>query len=441
MLSAASRLLERCTCPHCWTPFPPEEVLWIAAHEDLRGDPRLGPDHHLRFLPTRFNLDGHALDARGFACQALACPHCHLALPRALLDTEPAFVSILGAPACGKSFFLAALVWQLRQMLPGKFALDFSDTDPAANLKLSEYEENLFLNPQADQLVPLAGLIRKTEEQGDLYETVNYGNQTVSYPRPFLFTLRPRDGHPAAAAPGAARVLCLYDNAGEHFLPGKDTTASPATRHLARAFLLLFLFDPLQDPRFVRLCRQAGADSAGAGTRRSGRQESILLEAAERVRRLLGLLPGQKHDRPLIVVLTKLDAWERLLRHSCREEPFGQAGASSSVDCDLVERRSREVREVLATTCPELVAAAEGFSREAVYVPVSALGQPPRAGSAGPSIRPADIRPVGVTVPLLYGAARWLGQLVPAVRERQTAGRLAVYPAERRGERRSRRSR
>jgi hypothetical protein len=426
-----SRLLERCTCPHCWNHFPPEEVLWIAAHEDLRGDPRLGPDHHLRFLPTRFNLDGHALDARGFACQALACPHCHLALPRALLDTEPAFVSILGAPACGKSFFLAALVWQLRQMLPGKFTLDFSDTDPAANLKLSEYEENLFLNPQADHFIPLAGLIRKTEEQGDLYETVNYGSQTVSYPRPFLFTLRPRDGHPAAANAGAARVLCLYDNAGEHFLPGKDTTASPATRHLARAFLLLFLFDPLQDPRFVRLCHQRGVHVSGVGTGRSSRQESILLEAAARVRRLLSLPPDEKHQRPLIVVLTKFDAWARLLARPDRKEPYREVNGLHAVDCDQVEMRSAEVRELLAGACPDVVAAAESFSREVIYVPVSALGKPPHVEATGPVVRPSDIRPLGVTVPLLYGAARALKQLVPGGRRKQPPGGALAFPSER----------
>src|SRR5262245_4297219 len=80
--SAAASLLSRSTCPHCWTVFPPEDVLWIAGHADLLGDPRLGPDQPQRFLPTRFNLEGNALDARGFVCQGLACPRCHLPVPR-----------------------------------------------------------------------------------------------------------------------------------------------------------------------------------------------------------------------------------------------------------------------------------------------------------------------------------------------------------------------
>src|SRR4051812_8065624 len=99
MFKAAVPLVDRMTCPHCWGTFPPEDVLWIASHDDLRGDPRLGPDQLQRFLPTRFTIDGDAIDARGFPCQFLACPKCHLPLPRALLEMEPAFVSILGAPA------------------------------------------------------------------------------------------------------------------------------------------------------------------------------------------------------------------------------------------------------------------------------------------------------------------------------------------------------
>ena len=111
-------LLPRTTCPHCWASFAPEEALWVSAHTDLLGDPRLGPDEPQRFLPTRFDVDGHALDARGLACHHLACPKCHLGMPRGLLEMEPAFVSILGTPACGKSFLLTALTWELRRLLP-----------------------------------------------------------------------------------------------------------------------------------------------------------------------------------------------------------------------------------------------------------------------------------------------------------------------------------
>ena len=84
----------------------------------MLGDARLGPDQQLRFLPTRFSIEGAAIDPRGFACQGLACPRCHLPVPRALLEMDPLFLSILGAPGSGKSYFLTAMTWALRQTMP-----------------------------------------------------------------------------------------------------------------------------------------------------------------------------------------------------------------------------------------------------------------------------------------------------------------------------------
>ncbi len=84
-----AKLLSQVTCPHCWERFQPEQVLWISEHVDLLGDPLLGPEQEQRFLPSRFTLDGDAIDARGMTCRALACPRCHLPVPRAMLEMEP----------------------------------------------------------------------------------------------------------------------------------------------------------------------------------------------------------------------------------------------------------------------------------------------------------------------------------------------------------------
>ncbi len=249
------RLLTRVTCPHCWETFPPEQVLWISEHVELLGDPMLGPERQQRFLPSRFTVEGDAVDAKGMTCRDLACPHCHLAVPRAMLEMEPLFYSILGSPASGKSYFLTTMTWQLRQVLPMHFHVAFTDADPTANRVLNASEESLFLNPEETKLIPLGNLIRKTELQGELYDTVAYGQQTVSYPRPLLFTMQPREGHSRSDSAKLARMLCLYDNAGEHFQPGQDTASSPVTRHLGRSRAVLFLFDPTQDLRFRSACR------------------------------------------------------------------------------------------------------------------------------------------------------------------------------------------
>ena len=412
-------LRSRVTCPHCWNEFPPDRALWIAQHPDLVGDPRLGADQPQRFLPTRFDVQGAAIDSRGFACHGLACPKCHLAVPRPMFEMRPLFVSILGSPSSGKSYFLASMTWRLRSGLPRYFAVGFNDADPALNHRLQEYESLQFLNPNQEALVKIA----KTEVQGDLYDEVSFGDQNVSYPRPFVFSLLPLDGHPnLQSAANTARTLCVYDNAGESFLPGEDTASSPVTRHLALSRVLMFLFDPTQDMRYRRICSGKTADpqmkERSERLQREGavRQETILSEAAQRVRRYAGLAQSQKHDRPLIVVVTKFDSWKHLLAGTTLPAVrVINSSNQSAVNLDGIEQVSKLVRTLLWKISPEIVSAAESFSSQVLYVPVSATGcgpeTDPDTGALG--FRPKDIKPIWAEVPMLYTLAHWTQGLVP----------------------------
>lgn len=412
-------LLQKVTCPHCWELFPPEDILWVSEHQDLLGDPKLGPEQQQRFLPSRFNVRGDAMDAKGFACHTLACPKCHLTVPRCMIELEPLFLSILGAPASGKSFYLASLTWELRKMLGQHFALSFSDADTVSNRLLNGYEESLFMNSDPNSLIPLGNLIRKTETQGDMYDTVRYGSQIISYPRPFLFAVQPQDGHPNAdKALKKSRTICLYDNAGEHFEPGQDTTASPMTRHLAHAAATFFVFDPTQDHRFRQKCQDAG-DGRLAGHSRTSRQEPVLQEAAARVRRYTGLRQNEKHSKPLIVVLTKFDTWTHLLPMELKE-PWRALSSKKlqkvdserplmALELDVVKQVSQATRQLLQDLCPEIVNSAEAFASRVTYIPVSAVGWDTKAVSGKSSqtkeilaIRPSDAKPFWVTVPFMY---------------------------------------
>ncbi|QEH31544.1 hypothetical protein OJF2_00090 [Aquisphaera giovannonii] len=425
--AATVALLPRVTCPHCWEAFAPEQVLWVSEHVDLLGDPLLGPEQQQRFLPSRFTVEGDAIDAKGMTCHSLACPRCHLGIPRAMVEAEPLFLSILGGPASGKSFFLTAMTWQLRRLLPQGFGIAFTDADPAANLALNDCEESLFLNPREDDPVPLGSLIRKTELQGELYDTVGYGQQVVSYPRPFLFALQPQAGHPVAgkdpaAAAGLSRILCLYDNAGEHFQPGQDRASSPVTRHLAHARGLLFLFDPTQDRRFRAACRNRDLGAVASRDNRLSRQETLLTEAAVRIRKHGGLAHNARYDRPTVVILSKFDEWSHLLGAEA-EDPYRKAAGAMGVDVDEIEALSARLREILRQYSPETVAAAEAFATNVTYIAVSALGSRTDADRETGllTIRPADIRPHWVTVPLLYILCRVLPGLVPRLKRKGTA--------------------
>lgn len=414
-------LVRRVTCPHCWHVFRPEQVLWVAEHEDLMIDPVV-KEEPLRFLPTRYSLEGQALDARGMACHRLACPHCHLLIPRILLENEVTFFSMIGSVGSGKSNLLAAMSWMLRQQLARDFAINFTDADKEANWILNRYEETLFLPADANAPVSL----EKTQTQGRLYRAVRMNGQETQLPNPFLFTMHPAAHHPRGKQGGRHRggaVVCLYDNAGEHFGVGQDTALAPVTRHLARAKVLMWLFDPTQDPRFRAICAPISKDPQITEATQTLRQETILSEAALRIRKHRGLSAYQRHDAPLLVLMGKSDIWAPLIQEDISAEPIippKSAGELASVDMARIERISGALRNLLLKVAPEIVTAAEDLSQQVVYIPVSALGHSPQriaqetGAAAGPGllIRPRDIQPHWTTIPLLYSFARWSAGLI-----------------------------
>jgi len=409
---SAGALLSRVTCPHCWHRFAPQDALYISQHPELVNDERLGSDHQQRFLPSRFTPQGMAIDARGFPCNELACPKCHLGVPRVLFQTEPFIISILGAPASGKSYLLASMIWTLRKVFPKFLGLGFGDADPRMNQHLNEYEELQFLNPNRDSIVS----IRKTEEQGDLYDLVNVGGHAIRYPRPFVFYSRPLERHPSfAVAAKTSRAVCLYDNAGESFLPGADQGANQVTRHLGMSRALFFLFDPTQDHRFRRACSGKTQDpqmverSERSEREKPIRQDVILQEATERIRRQIGLAYGVKHQRVLVVIVTKYDCWSSLLGNLTLPEPWVPAKGADihGVDLTPIEDISARVRAVLWELTPEIVSTAEAFAELVVYIPVSAIGGSPEVDpeSHKLGVRPRDIHPLWTEVPMLYSLA------------------------------------
>jgi hypothetical protein len=436
-LSFGLPLLNRVVCPHCWERFAPEDVLWVSEHLELQGDPLLGPTHAQRFLPSRFNLAGDAIDAKGQACRVLACPRCHLTIARGLLELEPLLVSILGAPASGKSYFLASATWTLRQVLPNAFNVSFQDADPLENAILSQAEERLFLNPEPERLFPLRELIDKTVLEGDTYDSVSFGQQTVRYPRPYLFSLqaRPRDRIPAGSD-RLSYMLYLYDNAGEHFQPGQDTASQPVTRHLALSRVLLFVFDPTQDQR-LRSAAYAEGPSLAVEAGRVSRQETILSEAAARIRRYSGLSQSESLKSPLIVVVSKLDAWGHLLGYDLSSEPWKASpdGWIAGLNVERILGVSADVRSLLLTYCPEIVATAESLAKDVTYVPVSALGRQiePLPDSGKPAIRPARIQPSWVTVPFLFGLSQVVTGFIPRLvrRDKSSKSSSGSVPADR----------
>jgi hypothetical protein len=408
-----------CVCPHCWHRFRPDEVLWIAAHPELVGDPLLSAEDPVRFLPSRFTPEGHALDPLGGRTRRLACPRCHLEIPPLVLERPMVILSIAGSPSSGKSYFLASAMWKLREDLARHFSVAFTDTDPGMNRMLTSNESQLFLSEDRDALVA----IEKTELQGAQYNSVQFdpGVSTL-LAHPFIFTVRPgRDHINGQGAAHLTTLLTLYDNAGEHFLPGADTTRAPGTQHLARAQVLMFVFDPTQDVRFRHRLQGESSDPQLAPGLRTVRQDLLLVEMARRIRLHAGLAPQERIRKPLFLLMSKSDIWSHLLRDTggapvdvttppyARERPgLGKMGIRR------VDRTSGLVRELLLAFAPEVVSAAEDAFERVIYVPVSATGTSPILDPATGLLKmPVDrIAPAWCAVPFAYALARWSTHLM-----------------------------
>jgi len=429
----AIELVPEVTCPNCWHRFPPESALYIAGHSTLTGDVRLEDrKEKRRFTPTRFTPDGAAIDVMGTACRDLACPNCHLLVPRVLFERRSTiFLSIFGRPSSGKSYFLAAMMRQMKRTLPRLFALGVTEPHPPSNRLAQAYENALFNHPNVDAFSD----IPKTQEAGgQWYQQVKFGDELRQYPRPMFFQIAPLSGHPNGdKAARYARTLCLYDNAGESFEPGKDTPNNPVTQHMARSSGLFFIFDPTQESLFLRECSGKTSDPQVEENMRDRGQESVtdpqdvvLSTASQNVKKYLGREIAEPLDVPLMVIVSKFDAWKHLLGGELPEfhlSPKPREGGDTVV-CGLrisaLEEISRRIKNLMRELAPAVLSATEQFSRHVYFVPSSATGCAPRLVgrdeiSSKPTykFRVGDLAPQWAEVPLLWMLSRHVGGLVP----------------------------
>ena len=434
-----TRIKSKLSCPHCWKEFPTVQLLFISESQDLPPDTKL-PSDRLRFLPQRFNLAGAALDPHNIPCEKMACPECHLPIPRPWLELNSFFISIAGAPASGKSYFLASMIWQLRKTMAQKFCSNFTDTDPQANRRIFECETTLFTGSNdPNKLVR----IDKTEVGGDIYNNTFVNGTPTQLAQPFTYLTEPMPHHPLLQKANRTRqIVCVYDNAGEHFLPGADHITVPVTRHMVKSDALLFVFDPTQDVRFRNACTEevndpqmnekVGTKSDISNRLNSTRQETVLTNILTQIRNLSFLSTREKIKIPLIIVLSKYDAWKQLVKDKFpsgkaphEREPWKPTNEKTTYvyNSDRVNEYSRVLRDLLLELIPNLVSTAESAVEQVAYIAVSATGGPPELGAPNEQgisplcYRPKNVKPIWAEVPFLH--AQYLAQksAVPFIKD------------------------
>ena len=385
------------TCPHCWRTFSPENVCYISSHPDLLGDDIAGEFEQKRFLPTVYHSDGLPMDSRGMRCTDMACPHCHLRLPASIVDLDSIYFSIAGAPSSGKSYFLTSMVHDLRKTLP-QHNYSFYDVDPVINRVINSYEDTIFMAADSSQVVSLP----KTQQIGnDFSNQITKNGVTFELPKPFIFRFQSSNLLPKNNR--IDRNLIFYDNAGEHFQPGADSIANPATIHLTHSNGIIFLFDPLNDANMRKDCDHR--DPQTMLNTKITDQTTLFAEMVNRIRRHGNMNSEQISDIPLIIAIGKYDAWKNMLPKKIEEiEIFHENPDDFSLEIDMnaIMDVSFAMREMMMETATGLVSQAETFFRRVFFVPVSSFGclaSKTESGNIG--IIPANLAPVWVSVPLL----------------------------------------
>jgi hypothetical protein len=385
------------TCPVCWLRFDGGDIMHVAVHDSLRGDSILGEDAQQRFLATRFNNAGQALDALGLPCSEIACPHCRRRLPPGFLETEHHIVSIVGDQSAGKSYYLGVLTKMLPSTLYRDFHVIFQDSDPTGNAPVNDMRKTLF----AAQ-TPAQAKLAKTQMTGGMYESLPRQGRTVMLPRPFVYSLTSLENREEKCA------VIFYDNAGEHFQPGVNIVEQPGAQHVASAAGILFLFDPFNSPEFRR--EMTGTQDPQLEKTVIDQQDIILAEMRARITYIRNLPLGKQIDTPIAFVLGKCDAWWHLLKG----QPLLDPVKDGKLDSQAIEQNSERLRGLLVDRCPAVVANAEALTSNIQFFAASAFGHTPLKIGPGDYVPdPAKLKPMFVETPVLW----LLTQMCPGIVE------------------------
>lgn len=394
------------TCPVCWFRFDRGDVMNIAVHASLRGDSILGEEHMQRFLASRFNDRGQALDAMGISAPETACPHCRRKLPPNFLDQPHHIFSIVGAPSSGKSYYLSVLVKMMQDIAFKDFGVTFRDAAPSENAVLNDMRNHLF-----SAGTPEEAYLAKTDLEGALYETLPRQGRQVRLPKPFVFRMTGRERSEDGFS------IVFYDNAGEHFEPGRNSADSPGAQHIAVASGIFFLFDPLYNPEFRR--KLDGHSDPQLAQRRNDQQDILLAESEARIKEILGLSSCERISTPLAVIAGKSDAWLKLLGDEPLLPTLECSPEGSRIRLDHIQSNSNRVRALLLSVSPSIVANAEAISSDVMFFAASPLGHPPvqfedSEGHMRIGPDPAKLNPQRVEDPTLWVLSKIAPSMFPS---------------------------
>jgi hypothetical protein len=316
------------------------------------------------------------------------CPVCHSRLPVHFGEIDSHLIVPVGAKEAGKTVFMTVLVHELMHRAGQQFNAAVTGADDYTRHRFpGDYESPLY---HESRLPPPTAAQRGEHNRPPLVFRFTSEKPRSSGPLA-------RVGRPGSRDPLRA-LLSFFDTAGEDLRSQQSMEGN--VPYLSAADGILLLLDPLQMP----VARELAAPGTRLPTPGSADEPATVLE------NLTDLLlagadgrDGQRIDRPLAIVFTKMDALQHtldetspLLRSPPRARYFDEEDSLAV---------HTEIQRLLARWDGSRIdQIAQLHYRTYRYFGVSALGETPTEDNR---VSARGIRPYRVTGPMLWILAQF----------------------------------
>ncbi|AEI39496.1 TRAFAC clade GTPase domain-containing protein [Paenibacillus mucilaginosus] len=376
-------------CPHCFSRFEPEEVVFRAAHTKendsefaLQEDERLNawrrkfrlsqPDMEAVIDPTTIppenrtyteNVLTAVTDRYGVLTRRRLCPGCHNELPVSAGRTPSNIISIVGASQVGKSVYMTSLIHTLQTTTAANFDAACMPLTADISRKFRQnYHEPIF-------------------ERGTMLGSTNPNEQQ----EPFIFQFVFKDSRRAPL------TLVFFDVAGEGMVERDylDIYAS----HIQNSSGILFLVDPLQIRTIRDKIRLGVGEEEGEFASRYDEPREVIISLFEN---FIAHQQGSRTPIPTAVVLTKSDMLQYLKEDDSEYirgnsnvfRPVVHKGALNQTEFENI---NGEIRRFIEKVDRPFVDALDVYFENTAYFAVSALGTNPVKGQVGGVIQPLRV--------------------------------------------------
>ena len=326
-------------------------------------------------VPPVFSSRGRGEEATCPSCRmpsrAQVCPGCHSRLPADFRSVQGRLIALVGPSYSGKTMFMTVLLHELSRTAGESLDASTVGADETSKERfITEYERPLY-------------------RRSRLLEETRTPQQVNIQPLVFRFTMDHKDSRFINRR--KELLLSFADGAGADLISPIKTEL--VARYLAAADGVLVLLDPLQFARVRDLVgHRVTLPPAAKPDQRPG-------ASFDRVTQLL--LAGTTDsliDKPVAIVLSKLDAIRHLLRpDSALRAPFPVKPFYDMKDSSRIQSEMRQLlNDWDASRVGEI---AETYYRRSRYFAVSSLGVPPTPDNR---VSPKGIQPYRVTDPFVW---------------------------------------